>query len=417
MADAVVAGATRRRDRGRGGVRPRGVRHDGRRRSGLQRHRAGNAGELRLHGRRRRRISSSCVYYPLLDETPGLPYALFVKASTDGEGAVRSIERIVAGLRWKLVAPPVVVAGDLAPGRPRAVPGARSDDRGRPRSRAVLEPRASTRSDPRLQASACLAASITESISREVIVGEAHAAAAAFASTCSGFVAPAITLATVGRARSHAIASSSKVWPRSRRPARRALRRGRTPFDDSASSRRSAGMPASRVPAGGASSRRYFPVSTPLASGKYGMNTTSFRARVQYAEPLRTSPQQAVLVLHAHEPSLFAVAADPCRLVDLIGREIAAADLEHFPVADQGIERGDRLLERRRGIRKVQLVEVDPIGAEPAKAVIDRSRDVRRARTALAVLVDRPAELRRDDGLVAARAEQRPRNSSLSVPP
>ena len=55
-------------------------------------------------------------YYPLLDETPGLPYALFVKASTDGDGAVRSVERIVAGLRWKLVVPQVVVVGDLGPG-------------------------------------------------------------------------------------------------------------------------------------------------------------------------------------------------------------------------------------------------------------------------------------------------------------
>jgi len=53
------------------------------------------------------------VYYPLLDEMPGLPYGLFVKASTDGDGAVRSVERIVAGLRWKLVIPPVVVVGDL----------------------------------------------------------------------------------------------------------------------------------------------------------------------------------------------------------------------------------------------------------------------------------------------------------------
>ena len=55
------------------------------------------------------------IYYPLLDETPGLPYALFVKASTDGDGAVRSVERIVAGLRWKLVMPPIVVVGDLEP--------------------------------------------------------------------------------------------------------------------------------------------------------------------------------------------------------------------------------------------------------------------------------------------------------------
>jgi multimeric flavodoxin WrbA len=56
------------------------------------------------------------IYYPLLDETQGLPYALFVKASTDGYGAVQSIERIVAGLHWKLVMPPVVVVGDLGPG-------------------------------------------------------------------------------------------------------------------------------------------------------------------------------------------------------------------------------------------------------------------------------------------------------------
>jgi multimeric flavodoxin WrbA len=56
------------------------------------------------------------IYYSLLDETPGLPYALFVKASTDGDGAVRSVERIVAGLRWKLVMPPIVVVGDLKPG-------------------------------------------------------------------------------------------------------------------------------------------------------------------------------------------------------------------------------------------------------------------------------------------------------------
>ncbi len=55
------------------------------------------------------------IYYELLDATPGLPYALFVKASTDGAGAVRSVERIVAGLKWKAVVPPFVVAGELSP--------------------------------------------------------------------------------------------------------------------------------------------------------------------------------------------------------------------------------------------------------------------------------------------------------------
>lgn len=53
------------------------------------------------------------VFYPVLEHTPGLPYGLFVKASTDGAGAVSSVERLVTGLRWKAVLPPVVVVGDL----------------------------------------------------------------------------------------------------------------------------------------------------------------------------------------------------------------------------------------------------------------------------------------------------------------
>jgi multimeric flavodoxin WrbA len=53
------------------------------------------------------------IYYVLLEETQGLPYALFVKGGHDGEGAIRSIERIVAGLKWNQVQPPVLVVGDL----------------------------------------------------------------------------------------------------------------------------------------------------------------------------------------------------------------------------------------------------------------------------------------------------------------
>jgi multimeric flavodoxin WrbA len=53
------------------------------------------------------------IYYVLVDETPGHPYALYVKGSTDGSGAVRSVERIVAGLKWRAVLPPLVVTGSL----------------------------------------------------------------------------------------------------------------------------------------------------------------------------------------------------------------------------------------------------------------------------------------------------------------
>jgi multimeric flavodoxin WrbA len=54
------------------------------------------------------------IYYVILDETPGLPYAVFVKGGNDGAGAVRSIERIVTGLRWKQALPPVVVTGEVS---------------------------------------------------------------------------------------------------------------------------------------------------------------------------------------------------------------------------------------------------------------------------------------------------------------
>ena len=53
------------------------------------------------------------IYYVVVDETPGRPYALYVKASTDGSGAVRSVERIVAGLKWRAALPPLVVTGPL----------------------------------------------------------------------------------------------------------------------------------------------------------------------------------------------------------------------------------------------------------------------------------------------------------------
>jgi multimeric flavodoxin WrbA len=53
------------------------------------------------------------IYYELLEETRGLPYALFVKGGHDGEGAIRSVERIVTGLSWKGVLAPVLVVGDI----------------------------------------------------------------------------------------------------------------------------------------------------------------------------------------------------------------------------------------------------------------------------------------------------------------
>lgn len=51
------------------------------------------------------------IYYPCLEETRGLPYALFIKGGSDGTGAQKSIERIITGLGWRAVQDPLVMTG------------------------------------------------------------------------------------------------------------------------------------------------------------------------------------------------------------------------------------------------------------------------------------------------------------------
>jgi len=53
------------------------------------------------------------IYYPCLEHTRGRPYALVVKARDDGQGATRSVTRIVTGLAWREVRPPLVVIGPV----------------------------------------------------------------------------------------------------------------------------------------------------------------------------------------------------------------------------------------------------------------------------------------------------------------
>lgn len=51
------------------------------------------------------------IYYPCLDKTECLPYAMFIRAGNDGLGARSSIERIVKGLAWKQVQQPLICCG------------------------------------------------------------------------------------------------------------------------------------------------------------------------------------------------------------------------------------------------------------------------------------------------------------------
>ena len=52
------------------------------------------------------------IYYPCLEETIRRPFGAFLHGNNDATGALRALEAITTGLKWKAVQPPVVVTGE-----------------------------------------------------------------------------------------------------------------------------------------------------------------------------------------------------------------------------------------------------------------------------------------------------------------
>jgi hypothetical protein len=83
-------------------------------------------------------------------------------------------------------------------------------------------------------------------------------------------------------------------------------------------------------------------------------------------------------------------------------------DVADLALADEVAERRERLLDVGVRMRPVDLVEVDPVGPQPAQRVLDRADDPS-ARRALPVgiVAHRAVELGREDDVVAAPARER----------
>ena len=165
--------------------------------------------------------------------------------------------------------------------------------------------------------------------------------------------------------------------------------------------------------------RQASPAGTcPSACRSPAGSTAAARARgdrPRRAHRRRPLGRARVVVLRRHEPHAVARASAASR--DLRRGEVRAADVAHLALADELVERAERLLDRGLRVGRVQLVEVDAVGAEAAQRS-PRSRCARTPRRAARRGRARPrAELRRDDDTVATPARAPPRNSSLSRVP
>ena len=92
--------------------------------------------------------------------------------------------------------------------------------------------------------------------------------------------------------------------------------------------------------------------------------------------PLDLAEEQVVAGLdgvEAGQPERLAAADGPHQLV---GQEVRAADVADLALVDEIVEGAQRLVDRRRRVIAVELVEVDVVGLQASQRGIDRVEDV-----------------------------------------
>ena len=168
--------------------------------------------------------------------------------------------------------------------------------------------------------------------------------------------------------------------------------------------RRRSAWPAG-CPAGAASPRRYLPVSRPRASGKYGSSDCPVWASAGTSSASMARLSQEYSFCAETNAGVAAGPGDPVGVDHLPAGQVGRAEVADLALLHQLVEGGQRLLDRGVRVGRVQLVEVDPVGAEPAQAGLHGDPDVAARAAGAPVRSVRPlhvaAELGGDDDLGA----------------
>ena len=55
------------------------------------------------------------IFYPCLEKTEAMPFALYIRAGLDGTGTKVAVGKITTGLCWKAVQEPIILHGEYKP--------------------------------------------------------------------------------------------------------------------------------------------------------------------------------------------------------------------------------------------------------------------------------------------------------------
>ena len=162
-----------------------------------------------------------------------------------------------------------------------------------------------------------------------------------------------------------------------------------------------------REPAGASRSRRYLPDSRPPASGLQTSTPTPWSRAARDELVLRLARLQRVVDLLAHVALGAESIGDRERLHEVPAREVRAADVAHLALADQRVERLDRLLDR--GLPSHSCIWYRSMWSIRAGAGSPRTRDDVLAREPRVVrpVPHRKARLGRDEQPVAPALDRR----------